>query len=160
MPPFASLKNLLAVLFLSPFLCSPSIAQEQTLEAVSQETVLRVNRFIQHFIDANKTAAEQVSLFSEDVEYYDHGGVSRAHIMRDIERYAGRWPKREYVLSGIHYIKPDPASDRVFVSYEIAYTVANPEKMVSGKAIYGAVITDLDHAPRVEWIKEKVRGKN
>lgn len=160
MPRFVVIKHAVAIFCTALPWSSSLSAQNQMPEAIHQKTVSQINRFIEHFIDANKTAAEQAALFTEDVEYYDHGAVSRTHIMRDIERYARRWPEREYILSGIHYIRADPDSDRVFVSYEIAYTVANREKKVSGKAIYGAVITDLEHVPRVEWIKEKVQGKS
>jgi hypothetical protein len=126
--------------------------------SVSQDTVDQVRRFLEKFIDANKTAAEYADFFADGAEFYDRGVVGKTEIVRDVERYTRRWPWRFYRLTDIEYITPDPASNRVFVSYEIEFEVANPSKTVAGRAHYGAVIADPEGAPRIEWIKERVAG--
>jgi hypothetical protein len=126
--------------------------------SVSQDTADQVRRFLEKFIDANKTAAEYADFFAEDAEFYDRGVVGKAEIIRDVERYTRRWPWRFYRLTDIEYITPDPASNRVFVSYEIEFEVANPSKTIAGRAHYGAVIADPEDMPRIEWIKERVAG--
>jgi hypothetical protein len=126
--------------------------------SVSQDTVDQVRRFLEKFIDANKSAAEYADFFAEGAEFYDRGVVGKTEIVRDVERYTRRWPWRFYRLTDIEYITPDPSSNRVFVSYEIEFEVANPSKTVAGRAHYGAVIANPQGAPRIEWIKERVAG--
>lgn len=134
------------------------IQAQNTEELVASPVVVeRVASFIKEFIDPAKSPQEQAALFTDNAEYYDQGSVGGKAIVRDAERYARRWPFRDYRLSAIHYIKPDPESDRIFVSYEITYKVANSSKTVKGKAYYGAVIDDLMQAPKIEWIKEQVQ---
>jgi hypothetical protein len=126
--------------------------------SANQDTVHQVRRFLEKFIDANKTAPEYADFFAEGAEFYDRGAVDKVEIVRDVERYTRRWPWRFYRLTDIEYITPDPASNRVFVSYEIEFEVANASKTVAGRAHYGAVIADPEGAPRIEWIKERVAG--
>lgn len=116
----------------------------------------QVRLFLEHFIDSQKTPEQQAALFTSDVEYYGRTEVSSTEIIQDIKYFTRRWPTRFYRLTSIHYITPDPASDRVFVSYEINYRVANANKAASGKAHYGAVIANLNSSPKIEWIKEKI----
>lgn len=151
-------KQIAAVLLAWPlyWLSGTSVAQSEYTETATGSTRAKISDFLQYFIDADKTAAEQAALFTEDAEYYDHGQVSKREIARDVERYSRRWPYREYRLAKIHYITPDPDSDRAFVSYEIDYKVGNATKSAAGKAYYGAVIANLDTMPQIEWIKERV----
>jgi hypothetical protein len=133
-------------------------AQEPAERAAQADAILleRVSAFLEYFIDAQKTPAQQAALFASDAQYYEHGKADKTSIIRDVEHFARRWPSRDYHLADIHYITTDPASDRVFVSYEIDYRVANNSRSASGKAYYGAVIADLDSSPKIEWIKERV----
>ncbi|WP_147376877.1 hypothetical protein [Noviherbaspirillum saxi] len=126
------------------------------MEPVTQETVEQVNTFLQRFIDPAKTPTEQAEFFAPGVDYYDHGIVDKAHIVKDVERYVRRWPTRTYRLAIVEYINPDPQSNRVFVSYVIDYEVANDSNAVHGQANYGAVIADIATSPKIEWIRERV----
>ncbi len=139
--------------------CSiPALAQQEADpdRAVDAHLLKRVSAFLEHFIDPLKTAPQQAALFTDDAQYYERGRVGDVAIIRDIEYFARRWPQRDYRLTAIHYITPDPASNRVFVSYEISYHVANRSKAASGKAQYGAVLVDPVTSPKVEWIKETI----
>ncbi|MGV3741352.1 MAG: hypothetical protein ACO1NO_03470 [Burkholderiaceae bacterium] len=139
-------------------LCVHAFAQEAEAPGNNPDASLveQVRLFLEHFIDPHKTPTQQAALFTQDAEYYGRKEVGNAEIIRDIKYFTRRWPARSYSLASIHYITPDPASDRVFVSYEISYRVANDRKAASGKARYGAVIANLSSAPKIEWIKEKI----
>lgn len=142
-----------------PVFFSPGLsAQEPAERAARADAILleQVSDFLEYFIDAQKTPVQQAALFASDAQYYEHGKAGKAAIIRDIEYFARRWPNRNYRLKAIHYITPDPASGKVFVSYEIDYRAVNDSRNASGKAYYGAVIADLDSSPKVEWIKERI----
>lgn len=124
---------------------------------VSADTEKKVRLFLDRFVDAAKTPSDQAALFTEEAEYYEQGAVGKAAIRRDVERYVRHWPYRSYRVAEISYITPDPmANDRVFVVYTIDFEVANRVRSIKGKANYGAVITDLNDAPKVEAIKERI----
>ncbi|WP_334186851.1 hypothetical protein [Noviherbaspirillum sp.] len=124
---------------------------------VSPETEKKVRTFLDRFVDADKSPAEQAALFTEEAEYYEQGVVGKNAIRRDVERYVKHWPHRSYQVSEISYINPDPMSkDRVFVAYTIDFEVANRARTIRGKANYGAVINNLSDEPKVEAIKERV----
>lgn len=124
---------------------------------VSAETEKKVRLFLDWFVDAAKTPSEQASLFTDDAKYYEQGAVGKSAIRRDVERYVRHWPYRSYQVAEITYITPDPMSrGRVFVAYTIDFEVANRVRSIKGKADYGAVITNLHDAPKVEAIKERI----
>lgn len=136
------------------------------LNSVSAETVARVGTFLERFVAPDKSPDEQLAMFAERVDYYDRGIVHKEEIMRDMQRYRRQWPLREYRVSQIDLIFPDPQSDRVYVRYEVEFKVANPvkDKRISGRGMYGAVIGDIDGTPYVAAIQESViarkRGGN
>jgi hypothetical protein len=147
---------------------SAHVVQVQATEPVSSPqggrpvTVAMENKvraFLDRFVDADKTPAEQVALFADQVDYYEQGIVGKQEILRDVDRYIRHWPQRRYEVAEISYMSADPESDRVFVSYTIEFDVARKARSISGKASYGAVIADLDGEPKVESIKEKVTAR-
>ena len=127
---------------------------------VTADTERKIRSFLDRFVDADKTPEEQAALFTERAEYYEHGYVGRGEIQRDVERYVRHWPKRRYEVVQIDFMSADPHSDRIFVSYTIDFEVMRGAQSVSGKASYGAVITDIDGEPKVESIKEKVHKRS
>lgn len=149
-----SLRRALGCLSLIPLLVNGAEAQSQAV--VSPEIVDKVNAFLGAFINPEKSPYAQAEFFADGVDYYDHGIVDKPHIVKDVERYSRRWPMRHYQLATVEYITPDPASDRVFVSYVVDFEVANASKRIRGRANYGAVIADIESTPKIEWIKERV----
>lgn len=127
---------------------------------VTVDTERKVRRFLERFVDPDKTPEEQAELFTERAEYYEHGYVDRDDILRDVERYVRHWPKRHYEVDRIDFMSADPHSDRIFVSYTIDFEVARGTRSVRGKASYGAVIKDIAGDPKVESIKEKVLARS
>jgi len=127
---------------------------------VTADTERKVRRFLDRFVDADKTPEEQAEMFTERAEYYEHGYVDRDDIVRDVERYVRHWPQRHYEVDRIDFMSADPHSDRIFVSYTIDFEVTRGVKSVRGKASYGAIIKDLAGEPKIESIKEKVHARS
>lgn len=165
--------SFLSTLTLLGVLCVGAQAQpadidinSDVLSRVPPETVARISTFLKRFVAPDKSPQEQLSMFANQVEYYDRGIVGKEEIMRDMQRYRRQWPLREYRVSQIDLIFADPQSDRVYVRYEVEFNVANPAKArrISGRGMYGAVIADIDGRPHVAAIQESViarkRGKN
>lgn len=124
--------------------------------ADAAEVESRVRSFLDRFVDPDKSPQEMASLFTDDVEFYDQGRVGRDAIARDVARYARHWPQRRYAVDDVQYIVYDPLTDRAFVAYRINYEVASSARRARGQAEYGAVLTDLEQAPKVAWIKERL----
>lgn len=129
-----------------------------TLKGVPHVTVEQVIKFLERFIDSTRQPAEQLGLYTDDVDYFGRGQVSKAEILHDMKRYRRQWPSRNYRISRIELIYPDPQSDSVYVRYEIAFTVSNPAnaKRISGRGSYSAVIDDIDGTPQIASIQESV----
>lgn len=115
-----------------------------------------VRKFLEAFIDPDQSPEQQARFFAEGAEYYRFGPASRKEIAVDIKRYVKRWPIRSYRLLDIEYLKSDPHTDDVFVSYVIAFDVANATSRLRGQANYGAFITDVHTTPRIGMIMERI----
>lgn len=120
----------------------------------------RVREFLQAFINPNQTPEEQARFVAEGAEYYRFGPTSRKAIIAEIKRYTSRWPMRSYRLLNIEYLKHDPSSDDVFVSYVVEFDVANSTARVHGQANYGAGITNVHSAPQISMIMERIRKRD
>lgn len=125
-------------------------------ESIPASTVEQVNRFLAYFVEADKPAGEQAALYVNNPSYFDLDGASKTEMIKDMERYRRHWPDRKYRLTDIEYIKLDPDSDRIFVSYAVDFEVANAARQVNGTARYGSTILHLDGIPKMETITEKV----
>lgn len=127
-------------------------------ERVPSSTIRQVSQFLERFIDSGRRAEEQIDLYTDDVDYFGRGQVSKAEILRDMKRYRRQWPSRDYRIAHIDLIYPDPDSDSVYVRYELEFTVSNPAnaKRISGRGLYGAVIDDIDGTPQIASIQESV----
>lgn len=148
---------LLAAFFSTAYADSIDIDSE-TLERVPRTTIEQVTVFLERFIDSSRQAEEQLRLYTDDVDYFGRGQVSKAEILHDMKRYRRQWPSRNYRISKIELIYPDPQSDSVYVRYEIEFTVSNSSnaKRISGRGLYSAVIDDIDGTPQVASIHESV----
>jgi hypothetical protein len=119
-----------------------------------------VRRFLEAFIDPDQSPEFQATYFEEGANYYRFGPTSRKEIAKDIRRYVRHWPERSYTLSHIEYIRPDPDSGDVFVSYVLDYEVSSGSRSARGSASYGAIISNLHSDPKISMIMEKVGGKS
>lgn len=150
----------------SPDLAIPDIGVAQSVHAKNNNTGTprkitpdmekKIRTFLDKFVDADKAPLEQVAFFTDDVQYYDQGMIGKPAILRDVDRYVRHWPHRNYRIAEIDYINPDPDSDTIFVSYTIDFMVANRSRAITGKARYGALISNLDNSPKIAAIQEKV----
>lgn len=134
----------------------PARADEAAAPVAQAMLEARVKQFLEAFIEPDQTPEQQARFFVEGAEYYRFGPTSRQAIAADIKRYTKRWPIRSYRLVDIEYLRHDPLSDDVFVSYILEYEVANATTHAHGHAIYGAGITDIHSAPRIGMIMERI----
>ncbi|NEX62220.1 hypothetical protein [Noviherbaspirillum galbum] len=139
-------------LTLPPFALSRAQTDAQPDDGLEEP----VRQFIEGFINPAQTPEQQVAYFADGVRYYRFGPTSKEEIVKDIRRTARRWPSRTYVLSRIEYIRKDPDSDDVFVSYVLDYEVANGPRSASGTASYGAIISGIHDQPKITMIMEKL----
>jgi hypothetical protein len=156
-------RSFLLALTLSGILCSAVSADpvefgSDILGRVPAPTVQQVSNFLQHFVDSSKQPDEHLALYKDVVDYFGRGEVSKTEILRDMKRYRKQWPLREYRVSRIDFILPDPQSDSVYVRYEVIFSVTNPAKArrITGRGAYGAVISDIDGTPQIAAIYESV----
>ncbi|WP_148415523.1 hypothetical protein [Noviherbaspirillum massiliense] len=151
-----SLPGLVFCLLAGGLQAAPLSAGDGQASAPSPDLEREVRTFLDRFVDPRKSPEEQAAFFTEDVEYYEQGTVGKAAIVQDVRRFQRHWPSRIYRVLDVSYIVPDPESDRLFVSYTIEYEVANRSRSLSGRANYGAVISHLGEAPKIEWIRERI----
>jgi peptidoglycan hydrolase-like protein with peptidoglycan-binding domain len=74
----------------------------------------------------------EADFFSDRVQYYDQGVLSREKIGEDLKRYAERWPDRRFWLAGDIAVQPDNGN-RVRVTFPLRYELRNGPKHSSGK---------------------------
>lgn len=154
---FAATVALLVVLLSAGHVRSLDINPD-SVERVEPSTIRQVIQFLERFVDSGRRAEEQIDLYTDDVDYFGRGQVSKAEILADMKRYRRQWPSREYRISHIDLIYPDSKSDSVYVRYELEFTVANPgnAKRISGRGLYGAVIDNIGGTPQIASIQESV----
>jgi hypothetical protein len=140
-----------------PYVESPQLSADP---GANPSTALEepVRRFLEAFIDPDQSPESQANYFEEGANYYRFGPTSRKEIIKDIRRYVRHWPERSYTLSRIEYIRPDPDSEDVFVSYVLDYEVSSESRRARGSANYGAIISNLHSDPKISMIMEKVGG--
>ena len=74
----------------------------------------------------------EADFFADQVQYYDQGVMTREKIRQDLQRYAKRWPKRQFWIEG--EITVEPQNDgSVRVTFPLRYELRHAEKHSSGK---------------------------
>jgi peptidoglycan hydrolase-like protein with peptidoglycan-binding domain len=74
----------------------------------------------------------ETDFFADRVQYYDEGMMNREKIRKDLQRYASRWPKRQFWLDGDITVEPQNGN-RVQVTFPLRYDLRNGAKHSSGK---------------------------
>jgi peptidoglycan hydrolase-like protein with peptidoglycan-binding domain len=74
----------------------------------------------------------EADFFSDRVQYYDQGLMSREQIREDLKQYAARWPERRFWLAGDIVVEPQNGN-RVRVTFPLRYELRNGAKDSSGK---------------------------
>ena len=74
----------------------------------------------------------EAAFFADRVQYYNDGMMDRGKIRQDLQRYAARWPERQFRLAGDITIEPQ-SDNRVRVTFPLRYELRNGAKHSSGK---------------------------
>jgi peptidoglycan hydrolase-like protein with peptidoglycan-binding domain len=74
----------------------------------------------------------EAAFFADRVQYYNDGMMDRGKIRHDLQRYAARWPERQFRLAGDITIEPQ-SDNRVRVTFPLRYELRNGAKHSSGK---------------------------
>ncbi|MFL6583072.1 MAG: peptidoglycan-binding domain-containing protein [Chthoniobacterales bacterium] len=81
--------------------------------------------FIHRYVAAveSPNIHDELGLYSERVDYYDHGLVDRQYVQNELAVYDQRWPRRNYaILSGVRLEK---SAGKQLAKFRLAFQVAN-----------------------------------
>lgn len=74
----------------------------------------------------------ELEFFADRVDYFGEKGVRRARIRRDLLRYDGQWPQRQFSLAGEISVER-LAGGRFEVAFPLRYQLRNGTRHASGK---------------------------
>jgi hypothetical protein len=95
----------------------------------------RINKFVEDYLRDGETqdVARQLRYYAPPVDYFDHGTVDEAFIVKDTRNYVTRWPERKYMLLGpVNFVASGKEAETI-LDFSIAFTVRNKNHAVSGK---------------------------
>lgn len=100
-------------------------------------TSKEVTAFVQRYLAAcgSPSVDDEVNLYAERVDYYDHGAVDRQYVRNEIVAYDQRWPNRKYsLLSPVRISKTSGASVAKFrVGFEVANLSSSTNRRAAGR---------------------------
>ena len=98
---YAELRKATVLIFtLGP--SQPAATPQQDLQT-SQKGALSLGPFIEAFFAAGESGANylaELSFYADSVDYFENGVVNHDFIIRDIQKYVARWPRRRTGLRG------------------------------------------------------------
>lgn len=100
----------------------------------------------------------ETDFFADRVQYYDEGMMNREKIRKDLQRYAARWPKRQFWLDGDITVEPQNAN-RVQVTFPLRYDLRNGAKHSSGKVNKTLVLESAGDDLQIVAVNERKAGK-
>jgi hypothetical protein len=113
-----------------------------------------VNAYIQSGASDSESALMEAYFYSDQVDYFDHGIVDRAFIVKDIRDYASRWTYRSYAIDdGIELVMINPRTMRA--QFRLTYTVSNNKKTIRGTVESILLIDITGHQPEIISAKSK-----
>jgi putative peptidoglycan binding protein len=94
----------------------------------------RVRDYVAAFVLAgfDSQVGAEVDFFADRADYYDSGMMSREKIRQDLQRYAARWPERQFWIAGDIKVEPQ-GKNRVRVTFPLEFKLGNGTENVSGK---------------------------
>jgi hypothetical protein len=96
-----------------------------------------LSEFVRDFVTSGNYGdpAVESSFYAEEVDYFDDGKVSKEFVVKDIEKYNQRWPKRSYWVDGDPAIRTmDPQGDMVRAVVTLKFSVQNGQKPSEDRA--------------------------
>jgi hypothetical protein len=109
----------------------PATVDNSPASDISEE---RLRDYVGAFVLAglDPQVGAEAAFFADRVQYYNDGMMDRGKIRQDLQRYAARWPERQFRLAGDITIEPQ-ADKRVRVTFPLRYELRNGGKRSSGK---------------------------
>lgn len=109
----------------------PAEAGDSSRFVLSRE---RLRDYVGAFVLAglDPRVGAELEFFSDRVDYYGEGIVSRAKIRSDLKKYNERWPQRRFSLAGEVDVQPQPDS-RLRVSFPLRFELRNGSRRSAGK---------------------------
>ena len=130
----------------------------------SQKGGVNLRPFIESFIAAGESQSDylaELPFYADRVEYFDNGVVSRDFIIRDIQKYVTRWPKRRYWIEGdIRTAIVDQQQDITEVRFRLNFAVQNSMKAARGICDDVLLIRGPSSNPKIIAIKAKTISRN
>ena len=80
-----------------------------------------VNRWLTAVASPN--VHDELTLYADRVDYYDHGVVDRQYVQNEIAAYDQHWPRRSYKLTGP--VRLQKHGEQTTVRFRMAYEVGN-----------------------------------
>ena len=121
--------------------------------------------FVENFVHLGESNAPgaQAGFFTDRVDYFNEGTVSRDFIDKDTEKYNKRWPDRHFTLVDPITVEESPDHDpsKIVVNFHCRIDVQRPGHDVKGETenTYTLVRTGPESL-RIAAIKEaRVRNK-
>ena len=80
-------------------------------------------RFINDYLRASETnrVGNEAKFYADRVNYFDQGMVGRAFIVRDVQRYYRRWPRRHFELLEPLVLAPGPHEEESTVRFLVRF---------------------------------------
>jgi hypothetical protein len=130
-----------------------SSAQDEPATTVREADAIA---FVHDYIQAahGPSPAAEVAHYASEVDYFDHGKVSRAFIGKDQARYYARWPQRDFKLLG------EPKVDRTSVNgatvrFRVAYRLIGKGENAAGRTEEVVRLRRDGSALRIVGIRER-----
>jgi hypothetical protein len=82
--------------------------------------------FVRRYLAACESPSvhDELALYADTVDYYDHGPVDRQYIQNELAVYDQRWSRRKYTLSAP--VRVSKSDGKTTAKFRVAFEVANP----------------------------------
>jgi peptidoglycan hydrolase-like protein with peptidoglycan-binding domain len=96
----------------------------------------------------------ETDFFADRVQCYEEGVIGREKIRKDLQRYAARWPKRQFWLDGDIRVEPQNGN-RVRVTFPLRYDLRNRAKHSSGKVNKTLIVEPAGDGLQIVAVNER-----
>ncbi|CAN5585318.1 hypothetical protein BH18VER1_BH18VER1_03370 [soil metagenome] len=110
---------------------STAVPAEASTFVLSRE---RLRDYVAAFVLAglDPRIGAELEFFSDRVDYFDSGVLTRKQLRADLQRYNELWPQRQFSLAGEIDVQPQ-ADSRIRVSFPLRFELRNGSRRSSGK---------------------------
>lgn len=133
-------------------------------ESPGQErTTPNLSEFVRRFLESGNydDPGTEASFYADDVNYFDNGNVSKDFVVKDIQKYNQRWPRRHYSVYGeprVEIVDYVHKVARAIVTFQ--FVAQNSQKIVQGSCQDVIYIRDATTNPNVISVKSKMLSRN